>query len=144
VPPAGVVVSVVVAPRQAILMPVIAEGLGVTVTTAAVLQPATVYRIVVVPDVMPPTTPVVEPTVPIPGDELLQVPPDEVLANVVVYPAHTSNVPVTAAVAGFTVTVLVAVLEQPNVLVTVAVYVNTVGVDIVVGCTYTVVVEEPV
>ena len=42
VPPAGVVDNVVVAPRQAILTPVIAAGVGVTVTTATELQPATV------------------------------------------------------------------------------------------------------
>lgn len=42
VPPAGVEVSVVVAPRHAILIPVIADGVGVTVTTATELQPATV------------------------------------------------------------------------------------------------------
>lgn len=42
VPPAGVDVSVVVAPRHAMLIPVIAVGVGVTVTTAIELQPATV------------------------------------------------------------------------------------------------------
>ena len=42
VPPAGVDVNVVVAPRQAMLIPVIEVGVGVTVTTATELQPATV------------------------------------------------------------------------------------------------------
>jgi len=42
VPPAGVVESVVVAPRHAMFTPVIAAGVGVTVTTATELQPATV------------------------------------------------------------------------------------------------------
>jgi len=42
VPPAGVVDNVVVAKRQAMFTPVIAAGVGVTVTTATELQPATV------------------------------------------------------------------------------------------------------
>lgn len=42
VPPAGVELRVVVAPRHAMLIPVMAVGVGVTVTTATELQPATV------------------------------------------------------------------------------------------------------
>jgi len=42
VPPAGVDVSVVVDVKQAMLIPVIADGAGVTVNVATELQPATV------------------------------------------------------------------------------------------------------
>jgi len=98
----------------------------------------------VVPGVIPPATPVVRPIVPIPEELLLHVPPGVVLDNGVVYPAHIINVPVIGAVAGLTVTVLVALFVQPKPLVTVAVYVNTVDVETVVGCTYTVVVDAPV
>jgi hypothetical protein len=48
------------------------------------------------------------------------------------------------ATAGFTVTTADADELQPAALVTVAVYVNTVGVVTVVGCTFTVVVAPPV
>jgi hypothetical protein len=83
VPPAGVVDKVVVAPRQAMFTPVMAAGVGVTVTTATELQPATVYMIVDVPGEPPVTIPDEEPTVAIPVDVLLHVPPPEVLDRVV-------------------------------------------------------------
>ncbi len=84
VPPGSELDKVVVDPRQAIRIPLIAPGVAVTVTTATVLQPATVYSIEAVPGVPPVTIPVSEPTVAIAGAVLLQVPPALVLARVVV------------------------------------------------------------
>jgi hypothetical protein len=84
VPPGSELDKVVVEPRQAINIPVIAPGVGVTVTTATVLQPATVYSIEAVPGATPVTMPVDDPTVATVGAVLLQVPPALVLASGVV------------------------------------------------------------
>ncbi len=84
VPPGSASVKVIVAPRQTTDKPLIAPGVGVIVTTATELQPATVYNIVTVPGVPPAvTTPLREPTVAIAGVTLLQVPPGVPQANVV-------------------------------------------------------------
>ncbi len=61
--------------------------------------------------VSPITIPVVEPTEPIPGALLLQVPEGVISPNVVVSPEHTLNIPVIGAGSGLTVTV--AVMIQP-------------------------------
>lgn len=121
VPPGNELDSVVVDPKHAINIPVIAPGVGVTVTIAKELQPATVYNIDAVPGVIPVTTPVVGVTVATPVARLLQVPPPLELANVVVYPAQTDMGPVMDATAGFTVIVLVAKLVHPKPFVTVTV-----------------------
>ena len=84
VPPGSELAKVVVDPRQAINIPVIAPGVGVTVTTATVLQPATVYNMDAVPGDTPVTMPVDDPTVATAGAVLLQVPPALVLASGVV------------------------------------------------------------
>jgi hypothetical protein len=78
--------------------------------------------------------PLNEPTVAMEGVPLLHVPPPVGSESVVVYPAQTVKGPVMAATAGFTVTVATEDAVHPKPLVTVAVYVNTVEVDIEVGC----------
>jgi hypothetical protein len=66
---------------------------------------------VVVPVEMPPTIPVVAPTVPTAGVEDCHVPPPELL-SVVVSPMQTEGIPVIGAGVGFTVTVIVR--KQPD------------------------------
>src|ERR1043165_6424825 len=88
VPPASELDNVVVEPRHAIMIPAMGAGVAVTVTIAMALQPATVYKIVAVPGLIPVTMPVEEPTVPIVGVALLHVPPEVELESVVVKPVH--------------------------------------------------------
>lgn len=83
VPPGKELLRVVVAPKHAMNTPVIGPGVGVTVTVATALQPATVYIMLAVPGVIPVTTPVVALTVATPVDKLLQVPPPLELDKVV-------------------------------------------------------------
>ena len=84
------------------------DGNGLTVNTVVVEQPVVnVYVITVVPGATPVTTPVVEPTVAIPGVPLLHVPLPE-LVNVRVKPTHTLAVPLIAPGFEFTVTTVVA------------------------------------
>lgn len=82
--------------------------------------------IIVVPDVIPPITPVVEPAVPTPILLLLHVPPTGVEFNVVVYPIHTFIVPVIVVGKGLTVTIAYALQPVAKLYVIVAVpVVNT-------------------
>lgn len=76
----------------------------VTTVVAGVPHPVA-YDIVVVPAATPVTMPVLLPTVAVPADELLHVPPDVVLDKDVVEPTHTMLVPEIAAGDPFTVTV---------------------------------------
>ena len=71
--------------------------------------------IVAVPADTPLTTPVLALTVAMLVLEELYVPPDVADVNVVVAPAHTVAVPVSASTVGsaFTVTVLVTLVEHP-------------------------------
>jgi hypothetical protein len=86
-------VRLLVAPAQMVSAPVI-EGLALTVTTADLEQPVPmVYRIVVVPGVIPVTVPVAL-IVPAAVLELLHVPPPVALAKAVVVPIHAFSVPV--------------------------------------------------
>ena len=75
-PPDTGCVSVVVRPWHTEEAPTIAAGAGVTVTTSVEIQPAlNAYVIVVVPAVMPVSTPPVTSIVPTAGVLLLHVPP---------------------------------------------------------------------
>ena len=113
VPPAVASVSVVVVPPQRESVPLIADGNGLTVTIADMLQPVPiVYVICAVPATPPVTTPVLKTTLAVPDPGLLlQVPPPGVSLRVVVKPEHTLSVPDMAA--GTVLTVTTAVLIQP-------------------------------
>jgi hypothetical protein len=76
VPPAVTSLSVKVYPVHTDPVPVIADGVGLTVTTAEVLQPVDVSTnmIVLVPVLIPLTKPVVDPTVAIPVEPDVHVP----------------------------------------------------------------------
>jgi hypothetical protein len=112
VPPGVAELSVAVLPGQALVVPVIASGAALTVTTDAVWQPVgSVYVIMLVPAARPLTIPVSEPMVATDNALLLHVPPSEVLLNVPVAPAHTLREPPIADGNGLTVTV--SVVEQP-------------------------------
>lgn len=65
------------------------------------------------PCATPVTTPVLLTTVAIPALLLVQVPPEVVLARVVVFPAQTTAVPVIEAGAILTVTDRVAAVPHP-------------------------------
>lgn len=102
-------VSEVVLPSHTVSGPVI-TGDELTVTMADAVQPlARVYTTDVVPPPIPPTTPLLTPTVPTAEVVLLQVPPAGVLASVVVAPVHVARVPVIAVGAASTVVTRVAV-----------------------------------
>jgi hypothetical protein len=105
-PPAIVLLSVLGEPKQICGQPVIAGGVGLTVTSAPISQPVAriVYVMPVVPARIPVTTPLITPTVPTVGTLLAHAPPGVALASVVVEPSHTCNVPVILAGSGFTVT----------------------------------------
>lgn len=66
---------------------------------------------VTTPVAMPPTTPVVAPTVPVVTELLLHVPPATELVSVMVCPTHTVDGP--PIVAGAVTTVTTAVALQP-------------------------------
>ena len=111
VPPVVVLLSVVVRPTHSVRLPVMAAGVGVTVTTLVVVQPPTEAAVIVaVPGVMPVTTPVPD-TVAMAVLELLQATGLVVVLSVVVLPTHTVAVPVIAVGTGVTVTT--AVVTQP-------------------------------
>ena len=90
------------------------------------------------PAAMPATVPVVAPMVPTAGVLLLQVPPAVLLPSVVVWPAHTSGIPL--IVPGTALTVITIVFWQPvaGVLVIVAVPLLSPVTSPVVGFTDTV------
>jgi len=111
VPPPVASLNVVVDPSHTFNVPVIAAGIGLTVTVLVTKQP--VPKVYDITDV-PPDTPVITPPAVIvatAGVALLHVPPPVASLKVVVEPAHTVAVPVMAAGNGFTVTV--AVTKQP-------------------------------
>jgi len=108
VPPGVVELSVVVAPVHTVLLPVMAAGNGLTVTTAVRVQPLVPKHVIVaVPAATPLTIPDDEPMVAIAVLLLLHVAPMLVVLNVVLAPAQTANVPVMALGAGCTVTTTV-------------------------------------
>ena len=109
IPPVVTSLSVVVAPTHIVVVPVIAAGSAYTVSVLVVLHPAPGEKvIVVIPAATPVTTPVPEPTVAIPGDPELHVPPPEGSLKAVVAPVHTVATPVIGAGSGLTVTNTVA------------------------------------
>jgi hypothetical protein len=73
-----------------------------------------VYTIVVVPAVMPATTPLELPTEAMPVALLLHLPPDGLSLSVIVNPAHTLPGPVIVPGNGLMVTVVVLVAVQPE------------------------------
>lgn len=84
-------------------MPVIVAGFELMVTTTVLIQPVVaIYVITDVPEAMPLTIPVTEPTLAL-ALLLLHVPPDGVAFNVVVNPTQTFKVPVMIGL-GLTVT----------------------------------------
>jgi hypothetical protein len=108
VPPGVVELSVVVAPVQTVLLPVMAAGNAFTVTTAVRVQPLVPKQVMVaVPAATPVTVPDDEPMVATAVLLLLHVAPRLVVLNVVVDPAHILNVPAMALGAGCTVTTTV-------------------------------------
>ena len=122
VPPATVLLRVVVVPEHNVVTPVIADGGTLTVSTVVVVQPADdVNVIVVVPGAIPPAMPVAAPIVATPVAELLHVPVTPASVSVVVPPTHIVVIPVIGTT-GFTVIVFVAVAVMPHASVTVTVY----------------------
>lgn len=122
VPPGVASLKVIRLPKQADGEPDIGFGCGSTVTTVPVAQPVPkVYDTIVVPGAMPATVPVLAPIVPIAAVLLLQVPPAVLLPRVVVWPWHTSGMPL--IVPGTALIVIVVVFWQPvdGVLVIIAV-----------------------
>ena len=78
--------------------PMIADGVGLTVTVVVVVQkPAIVYVMTVVPKVPPVTTPVAEPIVATPVLLLTHVPPLTASVRVMVAPTHTAVGPLIGA-----------------------------------------------
>lgn len=97
-----------VPPRHMFVLPLIADGNGLTVTVAVDAQPVgSVYDTSLVPAVMPLTTPRDGSIVATLVVRLLQLPPAVPSDNTVVSPAHTDMIPVIAAGNGLTVTIVV-------------------------------------
>ena len=113
VPPDVTSVSVEELPWQSVRVPEIGDGAGLTVTTVEVLQPVEpkTKMIVVVPELTPVTTPVVDPTVATDVLLLDQVPVPDASTNVVEVPAQSAVVPDIDA--GNALTVTTAVALQP-------------------------------
>lgn len=85
--------------------PLIGDGSGLTVITNVVLQPVSnVYVIVATPADIPPTIPVVSPTVAIPGALLVQWPPGVASNRNVEAPTQMLLTPLISAGNPFTVT----------------------------------------
>lgn len=109
VPPPVASVSVLVAPTQTVVPPLIAAGTAFIVAVAVARHPvANVYDIIEVPALTPVTMPVVEPMVATPVLPLVHMPPPVASVTVVVAPMHALNVPPIAAGLAFTVTTVVA------------------------------------
>lgn len=107
VPPGVVLERVVVAPpSHTFREPVMAPGSG-SMVTSFVTKPQPVNVIVVVPELIPVTTPDAF-TVALAGVELLHVPPGTPLESVMVLPGHTLPGPVMAVGTGSTVTGFIA------------------------------------
>ena len=116
VPPVSVSPRVSVAPWHSAPAPVIADGKGFTVTVAVLEHPVDVcVKLIseVPPVVETPETSPPDVMVAMEGLILVHVPGVEASVNVVVAPLHTPNRPPIAAGKAFTVTVWVAVPEQP-------------------------------
>lgn len=124
-PPPVASESDVVSPAHTVLVPNIAVGNGVTVTTAVVVQPVAVEVkvMVVVPAAIALTTPPGLVIVATPGVLLVHVcAPAVASPSVVVFPTHNDKVPVIGA-SEFTVTTVVPVALIPHASVMVKVYV---------------------
>jgi hypothetical protein len=108
VPPAVASLRVIIEPAHTDVGPVIAGGLGLTVTMAVVAHPVelSVNVILDVPDAIPLTTPVVIPIVATPVLPLLHVPLPDTSLSVLVAPKQMLRVPLIAG-RGFTVTTAV-------------------------------------
>jgi hypothetical protein len=113
VPPVDASVSVVHTPTHMLVVPLIAAGRGVTVTTFVDEQPPEPIDtvIVTVPDVRPVTTPVVGSTVPIVALLLLHEPPPDDEVSDMVCPTQTLDGPL--IVPGPELTVTTFVTKQP-------------------------------
>jgi hypothetical protein len=95
-PPLTASVRVIVDPGHTVAGPLMvpAEAPEVTVTVVVTAPHDSMYVIIVVPEVIPDTTPLPEPMVATEVLLLLQVPPDTLLLSVLVVPVHTVVVPV--------------------------------------------------
>ena len=91
---------------QTLSVPVMATGVGLTVTIAVAAQLPIVYDMVVVPRPTPVTLPKPS-TVPTVTIVLDHVPPAVASVSAVVKPSHTASEPVIAAGCRFTVTIVV-------------------------------------
>jgi len=117
IPPVVTSLKRVVNPTQTVVVPVIAEGSGLTVTAAIERQPdAVVYVIFAVPALAPETSPLLLPTLAVEAAELLQTPPPILGVSSVLEPTQTCWVPVIPGV-GLTVTDLVETHPLPRVYV---------------------------
>jgi hypothetical protein len=114
-PPGVVLESVVLFPLQTASVPVTGAtavgALTVTIVVAALVPQAlvTLYEMVLVPLVMPVTTPVEAPMVATAGVVLDHTPPGVALLRVPGVPTHTIPLPVIGAGAGVAITVTTAV-----------------------------------
>jgi len=116
VPPADVLLSVVVAPTHTTAVPVMEAGRGLTVKPVVVLHPVgSVYVIVTLPETRPLTMPLDDPIVATDGLLLVHVPPVLPSVKVTDEPAQTLLKPDIAAGAGLTVTTVSAVQPPDNV-----------------------------
>ena len=108
VPPGVASVSKVEEPAHTVLLPLIAAGTVITVTTLVAEQLPTLYVMVAVPGDTPNTMPAVGVTAATDGLLLLHVPPDTVLVRIIVEPTHTLEGPPIAGGPVVTVTVVLA------------------------------------
>jgi hypothetical protein len=127
VPPAGVLLRVVVCPIQEERLPVGAEGSGLTLMLVVTLHPlGRVYEINAVPLALPVTTPPVAVTSATVVLLLLHTPPAEVLESVTFSATHNATFPpVMAAGRGLTVMLFVLMQPVPSVYVIVAMPAST-------------------
>lgn len=102
--------SVMLAPTQTLLGPVIAEGSGLTVSTLVAIQPVPEVKvIIVVPRATPDTSPVPASIVATLVVVLAHVPPPLASLRFVMLPIHTPAEPEIAAGSGFTVITVVVI-----------------------------------
>jgi hypothetical protein len=98
VPPASALDSVVVAPWQTVVVPVIAAGNGFIVTSPTLIQPPVLVNVMfVLPAATPVTTPDVEPIVAMAVFALVHDTPPPMPATVFVAPTHTGRLLLIAA-----------------------------------------------
>jgi hypothetical protein len=116
VPPLVTQLNVVVPLAHIVVVPVIKDGNGFTVTIAVTKQPpVVVYVIFAVPVLMPVYTPVPLTILTLPVPALaVHDPPGVALVAVAVSPPHTDSVPPMAAGKAFTVTVVTALHPVDN------------------------------